>query len=250
MGEAMDIPRICLRLDQVASWRQMRRSDYPEPLAVAQAAGVAGADLVSCSYHSQVSKMQLRDLQLLRQAAGVPLQIELPATQESLRVAYDVKPDCIVVVPDSDEDSVVGEGVDVSRNREQLRSFVQNLRDADIRAGVLLEPDLDQVRSAHRADVHQVMINTRRFAQAHAPAERRHELERIVDVVKTASRLGLEVSAGGGLDLRGLRLLGAMEEVGVLVVGHWLLSRALFVGLREALQDLARALSEGPRRGS
>lgn len=244
----MDIPRIAVKLDQVALWRQARRSEYPEPTAIAQAVGMAGADMVTCGYQSQVSPIQLRDLQLLRQAGGVPLALELAPTQESLRAAYDVKPDSVVIVPDAADDLVATEGVDITRNREQVRSFVQNIRDAEIRAGVLLEPDLDQVRNAHRVDVQQVMIHTRRFTQAHTEAERRHELERIVDVAKTAARLGLEVIVGGGLDLRGLRTLGGIEEVSMVVVGHWLLSRALFVGLREAVREVEQALRDGPRR--
>jgi pyridoxine 5-phosphate synthase len=241
-------PRLALRIDEVAFLRQARRSRIPDPVMVAYASQMAGVDMISHGFRVSNSALVKRDLQLLRQTLTVPLNLEIAASQELLRTAYEIKPDLVTIVPDSGDEISPAEGIDIMRSREQLKSFVQSLRDGDIKAGILLEPNLDQVRNAHRIDVQFVMIYARKLAEASNEQERQGELEHIVDVAKTCARLGLEVMVGGGLSYNDLRLLAPIEEIAVLHIGHSLLARAIFVGIERAIAECLEAMRDGPKR--
>lgn len=234
--------RLFFRLDHVATLRQARQATTPDPVAAATIAELAGIDGLAAHLREDRRHIQERDVRLLRQTIRTSLTLELAPTQEMLKLAYDIKPDAVTLVPEQRDEKTTERGLDVGRDRDHLRKYAQSLRDADIDVSLLVDPDLDQVRAAHRLDVNAIQIHTGKYAQARATIDRRAELQRIVDAARAANKLGIRVSASHGLGAHNVETLAPIDEIDTFVVGHAIVARALLVGLAAALREVQERL--------
>lgn len=233
--------RLAVSLDDFALLRQSRRSRTPDPVLLAGIAEAAGAQAVVVHLREDRRHIQERDLRLLRQTVRTTLCLRIAATQDMLKLAYDIKPDeVILVAPTGDDLRVVG--FDAAGGRDHARKFVQALRDADIGVRMLLDPDLDQVRAAHRADARGVLLDTGKLADALGEADLVAEHDRLADAARTAYKLGMAVAAGGGLDLHNLDGVLDVPEITEVHVGHALCAQALVTGLERAVRDFTAAI--------
>ncbi len=243
----MSLPRIFLQLDTIIAWQLARKSPIPDPIELALLAESAGAAGVAVSYRSEAKQLLKREVSLLSQVAHGPLMLELPAGQEALRTAFEVKPQVAVITGDSVGSSPL-ESYNVLGLKEQLRSFLQNLKDAEVPAAVLIEPDLEQLKALYRLAVPMVVLNTRRLAEAQSDEALSEALSSFADAVKSAQRFGMEIAVSGSLSPREIRLLAPMEEIKSFIIGHYFWSRSLAIGLKETLAEIKTALIEGPWR--
>ncbi|MEK7706040.1 MAG: pyridoxine 5'-phosphate synthase [Myxococcota bacterium] len=235
--------RFSLRIDHVATLRQVRRATLPDPVAAALAAELVGVDGIVAHLREDRRHIQERDARLLRQLVRTSLTLELAPTQEMLKLAYDIKPDAITLVPEQRDEATTERGLDVARDRDHLRKYVQSLRDADIDVILLIEPDLDHVRTVHRIDVTAVELHTGKYAQARSLVDRRTELQRLVDAARAANKLGMRVSASHSLSYQNIAALVPIDEIEQFVVGHAVVAQSLMVGLERAVRDMQQLLA-------
>ena len=236
--------RLAVSLDDFALLRQSRRSRSPDPVLLAGIAEAAGAAAIVVHLREDRRHIQERDLRILRQTVRTHLCLRVAATSDMLKLAYDIKPDEVILVPQATDDLRVT-GFDAAGSRDHARKFVQALRDADIGVRMFIDPDLDQVRAAHRAAAAGVVLDTAKIAEAVGETELAAEHGRLADAARTAHQLGMGVAAGGGLDVHNLENVLDIAEIGEIHVGHAMAARALVTGLERAVRDFA-ALIQRP----
>jgi len=236
--------RLGVNVDHVATLRQSRRTAYPDPVAAAMLAELAGADQITIHLREDRRHIQERDLQVLRRTVTTRLNLEMAAAQEMVKIAYETKPDVCTLVPERREELTTEGGLDVVAGRENVRKVVKTLRDADIEVSLFIDPDLDQVKAAHRVEAQTVEFHTGRYCDARLASDRRRELSRIVDACKAAAKLGLQVAAGHGLNYVNVGPVAALPEIEELNIGHSIVARAVLVGLERAVREMKELIRQ------
>jgi pyridoxine 5-phosphate synthase len=239
-------PRLGVNVDHVATLRQSRRTQYPDPVAAALLAELAGADQITIHLREDRRHIQERDLAVMRKTVATRLNLEMAATQEMVKIAYETKPDVATLVPERREELTTEGGLDVVGGRDAVRRVVKTLRDAEIKVSLFIDPDLDQVKAAHRAEAQVVELHTGRYCDARLASDRRKELSRIIDACKASAKLGLEVAAGHGLNYENVVPVASIPEIEELNIGHAIVARAVLVGFERAVREM-KALIEKAR---
>lgn len=235
--------RLGVNVDHVATLRQSRRTPYPDPVAAALLAELGGADQITIHVREDRRHVQDRDLQIMRRTVATRLNLEMAATQEMVKLAYENKPDVATLVPERREELTTEGGLDVAANRDALRKVVATLKDAEITVSLFVDPDMDQIRAAHRVEADVVEIHTGRYADARLAQDRRRELARVVDVAKAAAKLGLQVAAGHGLNYQNVLPVAAVPEIEELNIGHSIVGHAILVGMERAVREMRELLA-------
>jgi pyridoxine 5-phosphate synthase len=236
------LARLHVNIDHVATIRQARKHVYPEPVTAAVLAELAGADGITIHLRGDRRHIQERDLRLLRETVQTKLNVEMAATQDMVRIALNYKPDVVTFVPERQDEVTTEGGLEVSFNKDALSKHVSLLKDADIRVSLFVDPDLDQIRASHKVDADQIEVNTAKYTEARDGEEAGRELEKVVNAVKTASKLGLGVAAGHGLNYSNVRPVAAIAEIEEFNIGHAIVARAVLVGLERAVREMIALL--------
>jgi pyridoxine 5-phosphate synthase len=231
-------------VDHVATLRQSRLTRYPDPVAAAALAELAGADQITVHLREDRRHIQERDLRVLRETVQTRLNLEMAATPEMVKIAYEVKPDLVTLVPEKREERTTEGGLDVNLHRDPLRKQVTFLRDAEIVVSVFIDPDLDQVRGALKLEANSIELHTGFYCEARGAKAREHELEKLVDAAKTGARLGLQVAAGHGLSYENAAPVARVVEIEEVNIGHSIVARALLVGMERAVREMKDLLRE------
>jgi len=243
----MPAPRLGVNVDHVATLRQARRAAYPDPVAAALLAELGGADQITIHLREDRRHIQDRDLQVMRKTVTTRLNLEMAATSEMVKTAYEVRPDEVTLVPERRDELTTEGGLDVIRGKDAVGKVVTTLRDADILVSLFIDADLDQVKAAHRVEAQVVEIHTGRYCEARLDADRRRELARILDAAKAAAKLGLKVAAGHGLNYQNVQPIAAIGEIEELNIGHAIVARAVLVGLERAVREMKDLMGKGAR---
>jgi pyridoxine 5-phosphate synthase len=230
--------RLGVNVDHVATLRQARKATYPDPVAAAALAELAGAEQITIHLREDRRHIQDRDLKILRETCRTLLNLEMAATSEMVKIAYEFKPNIATLVPERREELTTEGGLDVSTQRDAIRKIVKGLKDGDIKVSAFIDPDLDQVRAAHRCDVDQIEIHTGRYCEARNESDRRFELARVTDAAKAAAKLGIRVAAGHGLNYQNVEPIVRIAEIEELNIGHAIVARAVLVGFERAVRDM------------
>lgn len=230
--------RLGVNIDHVATLRQARKARYPDPVTAAALAELGGAHQITLHLREDRRHIQDRDLRILRDTVKTALNLEMSATAELVKIAYETKPDISTLVPERREELTTEGGLDVIGQRDNVRKVVRTLRDAEIEVSLFIDPDVDQVRAAHKADATRVELHTGRYADARSAAERAAELGRIVDCAKVAAKLGMNVAAGHGLNYENVQPVARVEEIVELNIGHSIVARAVLVGMERAVREM------------
>ncbi len=237
--------RLGVNVDHVATLRQARRTPYPDPVAAAMLAEMAGADQITIHLREDRRHVQDRDLQVMRRTVTTRLNLEMAATQDMVKMAYEMKPDECTLVPERREELTTEGGLDVVGNRDHVRKVVKTLRDAEIQVSLFIDPDLDQVKAAHRVEAEIIEIHTGRYCDARLVPDRHRELGRSVDAAKAASKLGLKVAGGHGLNYQNILPVAAIREIEEFNIGHAIVARALLVGMERAVREMKELIALG-----
>jgi pyridoxine 5-phosphate synthase len=244
----MDRLRLGINVDHVATLRQARHTLYPDPVAAALQCELAGADQITLHLREDRRHIQERDLALLRQVVTTQLNLEMAATADGVKAAFETKPDLVTLVPERRDELTTEGGLNVVVQRDHVRKVVKNLQDAEIPVSLFLDPDIDQIQAAHRIDCRRIELHTGRYCDARLSADRARELGRLVDAAKAAEHLGMTVAAGHGLNYENVQAVAAIPEIEELNIGHAVIARAIFSGLDRAVRDL-RDLMDRARAG-
>ena len=232
------VARLCVNLDHVATLRQVRRAAEPDPLQAAVLAEMGGADGITVHLRGDRRHIQDRDVDLLRQVVKTRLNLEMAASQDLVRTALTVKPRQVTLLPERREEVTTEGGLDVVLNSVHLRPIVRTLQDGGIQVSLFIEPDLEQVKEAHKIDALAIEINTAFYADAPDDRSRETTLRRIMDAARLGRKLGREVHAGHGLTYANVGAIAALPEVTELNVGHSIVARAVLVGMERAVREM------------
>lgn len=236
--------KLVVCLEAIAGLRRHSGGRNPDPVPLGALIENAGADGLSVHLCDARRPVLERDVRLLRHATGAPLNLKMSASQELIQVAYDIKPDAITMVREESSTGGIA-SVDVVRRKESLRDTVIKLREAHIRACVHLDPDLEQVRAAHKIHFEEVILDAGRYACATTSQARSEELKYLFDAARASQKLGMAVSVASGLSIPLLQPLVAGTEIQSVHMGQSIVARALWVGLDRAVRDVLAALHSG-----
>ena len=234
-----------VNIDHVATLRQARRIDYPDPIHAALLAEQSGADSITLHLREDRRHIQDRDVTLMRQLLKTRMNLEMAVTEEMIRIASGVKPQDCCLVPESRQEVTTEGGLDVVRQGERIASACAALASAGIRVSLFIDPEPAQVEAAVRAGAPVIELHTGTYANAAGPALAM-ELERVRAAAKLAASLGLTVNAGHGLNYHNVEPIAAIGEIVELNIGHSIIARALFDGLPKAVSDM-KALMRAAR---
>ncbi len=237
------MPRLGVNVDHVATLREARGGKEPDPVAAALLCELAGADSIVIHLREDRRHVQERDLTLLRQILQIKLDLEMAPVDEIVKIALEVKPDMVTIVPERREELTTEGGLEVAGNRDSFQGTIQLLHDGGIGVSLFIEPDLAQVKAAHRISADYIEIHTGRFANAKKLKEQDSEFEAIQQTAKMAFKLGMGVNAGHGLNYKNILRILTIPEIVEYNIGHSIISRAVLVGLPQAVKEMAEIVS-------
>ncbi len=232
------MPRLSVNVDHIATIRQARRGDEPDPIAAAALAELAGAEGIIMHLREDRRHIQDRDLRLARQTVQTKLNLEMAATEEMQRIALEVKPNIVTLVPEKREELTTEGGLEVFARVETLKTFIGRLQDAGIPVSLFIDPEEKQISAAKKTGAAWVEIHTGAYANAKNERDWNAELSKIVDAAKLAASLGLRIGAGHGLNYVNVKGIVRIPEVEELNIGHSIISRASLVGIDRAVRDM------------
>ena len=234
--------RLGVNIDHVATIRNARGGDFPDPVRAALEAEAAGADGITA--HLREDRRHIRDDDLVRLTAecGLPLNLEMAATDEMLAIALRTRPHAACIVPERREERTTEGGLDAAGQHNSLRRYVDELGAAGIRVSLFIEPDPVQIDAALRLGAPVVELHTGRYA--HLPeGGREAELKRLADAAALAAKNGVEPHAGHGLTFDNVTPIAAIPQLAELNIGHFLVGEAIFIGLRESVAEMKRLMA-------
>jgi pyridoxine 5-phosphate synthase len=234
--------KLAVNIDHIATIREARRSNEPEPVLAALLAEQAGAEGIVCHIRGDRRHIKERDLELLRAVVKTKLNIEMAATQEMKGIALNIKPDVVSLVPERDEEVTTEGGLDVIANKEHLAPIIQNLGKANIEVSIFVDPDLKQIKACHDVRVPVIEINTGKYCDLKPGKARQKALEEIKKAAEYGHKLGMEIHAGHGLDYKNVSFILAIPEIKELSIGFSIIARAAFVGIEKAVKEMATLL--------
>jgi len=236
-----------VNIDHVATVRQARGTRYPEPVHAALLAEQAGADSITLHLREDRRHIQNHDLETLAAVVQTHLNLEIAITGEMLDIACRVGPRDCCLVPERREELTTEGGLDVVSQLEAVARACRQLSESGIRVSLFVDPDKTQLDAALQAGATVVELHTGAYADAKDPAKREAELERIRSAALHGVAIGLEVNAGHGLNYHNVQPVAALPELKELNIGHAIISRAIFVGMVEAVREMKRLLVEARR---
>ena len=235
--------RLGVNVDHVATLRQARGVDYPDPVEAALLAEVAGADGITVHLREDRRHIQERDVEALRRRLRITLNLEMAVTDAMVALALRVHPDDVCLVPEKREELTTEGGLDVLLHAARVRDAVARLAVAGIQVSLFVDPKLPQIRASRQVGAHAVELHTGDYANA-PPDKRSAEIERLCAAATAAHAVGLEVHAGHGLTVGNVRPVAAIPEVVELNIGHSIVARAVFVGLPAAVREMKVAIAD------
>lgn len=239
--------RLAVNIDHIATIREARKTDEPDPVAAAVLCELAGAQGITVHLRGDRRHIQDRDVELLKKTVATHLNVEMAATSEMIRIAQTVKPHQVTLVPERKDEVTTEGGLDVVLHAGNVEKAVGQLLDARIDVSLFVDPDLEQIRQCHKLRAPKIEINTGKFADAWKTGGWPAELEKIATAARAAKKLGLVVYAGHGLTYRNIDAIATVPEIEELNIGHSIIARAALVGLEAAVREMA-ALMRNPRR--
>lgn len=236
------MPRLGVNVDHVATLRQARGGTDPDPLAAAVLVELAGADGLVVHLREDRRHIQDRDLRLLREVTRTKLDLEMAADNEMVKIALNVRPDLVTLVPEKRQELTTEGGLDVAGQRDRIQHIISELHSGGIPVSVFIEPDLGQVKAAHKISADFVELHTGRYANATRSKEADTEFESITQAARLAYKLGIGVNAGHGLDYRNVKRLTHIAEIVEYNIGHSIIARAVLVGIVQAVKEMKALL--------
>ncbi len=239
--------RLAVNIDHIATLREARKSDEPDPVAAALLCELAGAQGITVHLRADRRHIQDRDVEILRRTVSTHLNVEMSATPEMVRVAQTIKPHRVTLVPERRDELTTEGGLDVVLHAGNLEKVVHQLVESGIDVSIFADPDLDQIRQCQKIRAPRVEINTGKFAEAWIRGEWSGAVEKIVTAAKAARKMGLAVLAGHGLNYRNIDAIAINEDIEELNIGHSIVARAALVGIEAAVREMIH-LMRNPRR--
>jgi pyridoxine 5-phosphate synthase len=234
--------RFALNVDHIATVRNARGEEQPDPVTAALIAEQAGVDGIVFHLREDRRHINERDVRLLRELVTTKLDFEMAATEEIIKIACDVGPELATLVPEKRQELTTEGGLNVIDNASLIRDTIKELHNSNIDVSIFTEPDIAQIDASAELETDYIEIHTGVFANAVTEEEQFDELERIRGAAKHIKKLGLGVNAGHGLNYQNMKIFRELNDVDEVSIGHAVIARAVFVGINEAVREMIRII--------
>ncbi len=243
--------KLNVNIDHVATLREARKTIEPSVVSAALICQHAGADGITVHLRQDRRHIQDADIELIRKVVSIYLNVEMAATEEMLEIVGQTKPDAVSLVPESPTEITTEGGLDIISNFESIKTAAAELKKSKIFVSAFIDPDLEQISAARESGAEQVELCTAEYAEmtlgarsAHGHGEQRaaSEVERIRQAARHAEKSGLKVAAGHGLTYRNIGAVASIPEITEFNIGHNIVSRAVFVGLDQAVREMIASI--------
>ena len=235
--------RLGVNVDHVATVRQARRVDVPDPVTAALLAEKAGADGITVHLREDRRHIQERDVELMRQQLGTKLNLEMAVTPAMVAFAEKLRPDDACFVPEKREELTTEGGLDVVAHKQKILEAVKRLQDRGIHVNLFIDPENNQIETSRQVGAHGIEIHTGTYCNA-AGKEREKERDIVAKAAALAHRLGLEVHGGHGLNYENVLPIATIPEIVELNIGHSIIARAVIAGIEQAVREMKQLLAK------
>lgn len=227
-----------VNIDHIATLRQARGTQYPDPVYGALQAEEAGADGITLHLREDRRHIQDRDVYVLKSMLNTRMNLEMAVTDEMIAIAEDVKPAAVCLVPEKREELTTEGGLDVIGNESNIANACKRLAAVGSEVSLFIDPNDKQIDAAKRCGAPVIEIHTGHYAEATDPIEQNNELIRITKATEYALSLGLIVNAGHGLHYHNTEAIAAIKGINELNIGHAIMAHSMFVGLKNAVKEM------------
>lgn len=233
-----------VNVDHIATLRQARGTNYPDPAHAASVAEHAGADGITIHLREDRRHIIDRDVYVMKETIKTRMNLEMAVTDEMLSIACDVKPTFCCLVPEKREELTTEGGLDVISQESRIKEATAQLKESGIITSLFIDADKHQIDSAKETGAEFIEIHTGQYAEATTEEAQEKELAKLVEGIRYAANIGLKVNAGHGLHYFNVKPIAAIEEIIELNIGHAIIARAAIDGLDTAVRDMKRLMLE------
>lgn len=232
------MPKLGVNIDHVATLREARKIDEPDPVSAARIAELAGADSIVVHLREDRRHIKDKDVELLKNVLKVKLNLEMSINKEIVSIAKDLKPDQSTLVPEKRQEITTEGGLDVASNTQEIKKIVDDLKGSGIIVSLFIDPDPKQIKAAKQIEADAVEIHTGEYANSKDKESQEERLKEIKEAALLASKYGLIVHAGHGLNYYNVKKIAHIPQIEELNIGHSIISKAVFVGLKQAIREM------------
>lgn len=243
-SRSTQMPHLAINIDHVATVRNARGVNEPDPVTAAAICELAGAAGIVVHLREDRRHINDRDVRLLRETIKTRMNLEMGADKEIIDIALDLKPDMVTLVPEKREELTTEGGLNVSGQKKKLAKTINRMDKAGIPVSLFIDPESKQVKAAHAIGATYVELHTGRYCDATSELEREREYRSIVSAAEEAYQMGLRVNAGHGLDYQTTAKIAALDTIEELSIGHAIITRAVFVGLDQAVREMGKIIRD------
>jgi pyridoxine 5-phosphate synthase len=236
--------QLAINVDHVATVRNARGITEPDPVAAASICELAGAAGIVVHLREDRRHINDRDVRILRETIKTRMNLEMGANKGIIEIALNLKPDMVTLVPEKRKELTTEGGLDVAGQKKKLGKTIARMRKAGIPVSLFIDPESKQVQAAHDIGATYVELHTGRYCDATSEKERTQEYKLIATSADEAYEMGLRVNAGHGLDYQTTSRIAALDTIEELSIGHAIITRAVFVGLDQAVREMKKIVSE------
>jgi len=235
---------LAVNVDHIATLRQLRGVSYPDPVAAAVLAELAGAEGIVVHLRRDRRHIQDRDVRILRKVVQTKLILEMATTTEMLGIALDIKPNLVTLVPERREEITTEGGLDLVVHKTAVTETVRTLQNSGIPVSIFIDPEPEQLKLAHQSKANLVEIHTGTFCDATTSKRKRQAFSKIVDAIKLSHKLKLGINVGHGICYNTIKAFKGLKEIDEFSIGHSIVSRASLVGMERAVKEMAALIKE------
>jgi pyridoxine 5-phosphate synthase len=244
MRSSLTMLRLSVNVDHVATLRQARKAESPDPVEAAILASLSGADGITVHLRGDRRHIQERDLRLLKEKVNTSLNLEMAATEEMIKIAIKTKPNLVTLVPERPQEITTQGGLDVVKNFNQLKKAIARLKSGDLKISMFINPDEESVKIAAKLKADFVELNTDKYAEAKGKEEKSSEWENLRKMAELAHRNNLKVNAGHGLNYKNISGIVLIKQIEEVSIGHSIVARAVMVGFEKAVEEMLELIKK------
>lgn len=238
--------KLCVNIDHIATVRQARAEKEPDPVYGAALCEMAGAYGITFHLREDRRHIQDRDVRLLKELVHIKLNMEMANTKEMVKLALEFMPNQITLVPEKREELTTEGGLDVVKNVEKIKDTVNKAQSKNINLSLFIDPDLEQIEASKKTGAGRIELHTGEYTNTATEKEMTKELNRLIKAADVAHNLGLKVYAGHGLDYQNIQNVLSIPYLEEVNIGHSIVSRAVFVGIKEAVAEMISLIGGKP----
>ena len=235
---------LAVNVDHIATLRQLRGVSYPDPVAAAVLAELAGADGIVVHLRRDRRHIQDRDVRILRKVVQTKLILEMASTTEMLGIALDIKPDLVTLVPERREEVTTEGGLDLVVHKTAISETIRTLQNSGIPVSIFIDPEPEQLKLAHQTNANMVEIHTGTFCDAKTSKKKKQAFGKIVDAIKLSYKLRLGINVGHGICYNTIKAFKGLKEINEFSIGHSIVSKAALVGMERAVREMLTLIKE------